>query len=74
MGRSHTTTECFISQNRNGELKPTDIEVYLKSVFHAQQVLWLDHGYLAGDDTDSHIDTLARMWVRNSLATNYYVC
>jgi agmatine deiminase len=23
-------------------------------------VLWLNHGYLAGDDTDSHIDTLAR--------------
>ena len=23
--------------------------------------LWLDHGYLAGDDTDSHIDTLARI-------------
>jgi len=29
-------------------------------IFGAKRILWLDHGYLAGDDTDSHIDTLAR--------------
>ncbi|MCW8807554.1 MAG: agmatine deiminase family protein, partial [Rhodanobacter sp.] len=27
---------------------------------HAERVLWLDYGYLEGDDTDAHIDTLAR--------------
>ena len=37
-----------------------EIEEYLKSVFQVRQILWLDDGYLAGDDTDSHIDTLAR--------------
>ena len=37
-------------------------------VFHLQQVLWLDHGYLAGDDTDSHIDTLARLCSPTTIA------
>ena len=39
----------------------SDIEQYLKERFNLQQVLWLDYGYLAGDDTDSHVDTLARL-------------
>ena len=38
-----------------------EIEAYLLDTFGAKQLLWLDHGYLAGDDTDSHIDTLARL-------------
>jgi agmatine/peptidylarginine deiminase len=32
----------------------------LLDAFNAERVLWLDHGYLEGDDTDAHIDTLAR--------------
>lgn len=56
-----TTSECLLSLNRNGEMTQAEIEHYLKDTFHVQQVLWLDHGYLAGDDTDSHIDTLARL-------------
>src|SRR6478672_12040955 len=32
----------------------------LSEAFGAQRILWLDHGYLEGDDTDAHIDTLAR--------------
>ncbi|MDD3038555.1 agmatine deiminase family protein [Bacteroides sp.] len=60
MGTLLTTSECLLSPNRNGQLNRVEIEEYLKSTFHLQRVLWLDHGYLAGDDTDSHIDTLAR--------------
>ena len=45
-----------------------DIEEYLRRVFHLQRVLWLDHGYLAGDDTDSHIDTLARFCSPDTIA------
>lgn len=55
-----TTSECLLSPNRNGEWSKERIEEYLKETFGLQRVLWLDHGYLAGDDTDSHIDTLAR--------------
>lgn len=56
-----TTSECLLSPNRNGQMTQKEIETYLRNTFHLQQVLWLDHGYLAGDDTDSHIDTLARL-------------
>ena len=38
------------------------------SILHAQRILWLDHGYLAGDDTDSHIDTLARLCPDDTIA------
>ena len=37
-------------------------------VFHLKQVLWLNHGYLAGDDTDSHVDTLARLCSPDTIA------
>ena len=68
MGTLLTTSECLLSSNRNERLNQVEIEDYLKSVFHLQQVLWLDHGYLAGDDTDSHIDTLARFCSTNTIA------
>ena len=63
-----TTTECLLSPHRNGKLNQVEIEEYLKSTFHLQKVLWLDHGYLAGDDTDSHIDTLARFCSTDTIA------
>lgn len=63
-----TTSECLLSPNRNGAMSKEDIEIFLKSIFHLQQVLWLDYGYLAGDDTDSHIDTLARFCSPNTIA------
>lgn len=56
-----TTSECLLSPNRNPLLSKEEIEEYLKEAFGLSQVLWLDYGYLAGDDTDSHIDTLARL-------------
>ncbi len=50
MGTLLTTSECLLSPQRNGRLNQVEIEEYLKSTFHLQKVLWLDHGYLAGDD------------------------
>lgn len=56
-----TTSECLCNPNRNGGLTKAQVEVKLQETLGATRVLWLDHGYLAGDDTDSHIDTLARL-------------
>jgi agmatine deiminase len=56
-----TTTECLCNPNRNGGLTKDEVEAKLNEHLGAKRVLWLDYGYLAGDDTDSHIDTLARL-------------
>ena len=56
-----TTSQCLLSPQRNPGLTRQEIEQRLLQYFRARRVLWLDHGYLAGDDTDSHIDTLARL-------------
>jgi len=55
-----TTTECLCNPNRNCGLSKKEVEDKLKTYLGAERILWLDYGYLAGDDTDSHIDTLAR--------------
>jgi len=55
-----TTAECLLNPNRNPHLDKKGMEKELKKHFGVEQILWLNHGYLAGDDTDSHIDTLAR--------------
>lgn len=68
MGTLLTTSECLLSPNRNGQLNKVEIEEYLRSVFHLERVLWLDYGYLAGDDTDSHVDTLARLCSPDTIA------
>lgn len=56
-----TTAECLLSPNRNETLNRAEVETYLCNALGAQRILWLNHGYLAGDDTDSHVDTLARL-------------
>ena len=55
-----TTTACLCNSNRNGGLSKEGVEAKLKEYLGISRVLWLDNGFLAGDDTDSHIDTLAR--------------
>ena len=55
-----TTSACLCNPNRNAGLSKDEVEKALKKHLGTNRVLWLDHGYLAGDDTDSHIDTLAR--------------
>ncbi len=59
-GTIMTTTTCLCNTNRNGGQTKIEVEEKLKTYLGAQRVLWLDNGYLSGDDTDSHVDTLAR--------------
>lgn len=63
-----TTTECLLSPNRNPHLDQAATEEKLKELFGLKRVLWLHNGYLAGDDTDSHIDTLARFCSVDTIA------
>ena len=55
-----TTTSCLLHKQRNPCLDKTQIESWLYAELGVQQILWLEHGYLKGDDTDCHIDNLAR--------------
>ena len=55
-----TTSTCLLNPNRNPGLTQQQIQKQLLRLFGAQRLLWLDHGYLEGDDTDAHVDTLAR--------------
>ena len=56
-----TTSRCLLSPNRNGGKSKKEIGERLRDVLGVEHILWLDHGALEGDDTDSHIDTLCRM-------------
>ena len=55
-----TTRACLGHRERNPQLSITEIEQQLKALLGVERMLWLEHGELAGDDTDSHIDMLAR--------------
>lgn len=66
------TASCLLSPSRNPKLSPADIEATLKLRLGAKRILWLHHGYLAGDDTDGHIDTLARFCDTQTIA--YCAC
>lgn len=63
-----TTSTCLLTSTRNPHLSKNQIEQALKGYFGMDRVLWLDHGYLAGDDTDSHIDTLTRFCNPHTIA------
>ncbi len=55
-----TTSQCLLAPHRNQPLTKEQIEQRLKNMLHVKRVLWLDHGNLIGDDTDGHVDTVAR--------------
>lgn len=62
-----TTSECMLNKNRNASLNKEQMSKRLQSEFGMSRILYLTHGYLAGDDTDSHVDTLARFIDENSI-------
>jgi agmatine deiminase len=63
-----TTEQCLLNPNRNPHLSKDEIEQYLKSYLGVEKVLWLGEG-IVGDDTDGHIDDIARF-----VAPNVIVC
>jgi agmatine deiminase len=54
-----TTEQCLLNPNRNPDLSRTEIEQHLKDFLGVAKVLWLGAG-IVGDDTDGHIDDIAR--------------
>ena len=59
-GTVMTTTCCLTAPNRNDAMSREQLEQVLLERLGCVKMLWLDHGALTGDDTDGHIDTLAR--------------
>lgn len=67
-GTVMTTTRCLLSEGRNDFTTRDEAEAMLGVTLGAQRFIWLDHGELAGDDTDAHIDTIARFIDRRTIA------
>ena len=67
-----TTSRCLLNPNRNPSLTRAQIEQQLKDSLGATRILWLHHGHAEGDDTDAHIDTLARFCTPEVIA--YTAC
>jgi len=67
-----TTESCLLNRNRNPKLKRAEIEALLQAYLGIDRILWLKHGAIDGDDTDGHIDTLARLCDAKTIA--YQAC
>jgi len=67
-GTLMATSECLLSVNRNEYMTREEIEEELKEIFGLSRVLWVDHGTISGDDTDGHIDILARFCGPDTIA------
>lgn len=62
-----TTSQCLLNDNRN-KLEKSQLEFLLKQNLGVEHILWLDFGHIVGDDTDAHIDTLARFCNPHTIA------
>ena len=65
-----TTWQCLRERHPNATRE--DLSRKLAAWLHQDRVLWLDHGYLEGDDTDAHVDTLARFAAPDAIV--YQAC
>ncbi|MBT8122940.1 MAG: agmatine deiminase family protein [Gammaproteobacteria bacterium] len=63
-----TTARCLTQTGRNPGVDRTEITKRLCDSLGMEQVLWLDHGEIIGDDTDGHIDMLARFCSKDTIA------
>jgi len=65
-----TTEQCLLNPNRNPQLGRREIEEALRGFLGIQQVLWLGEG-IVGDDTDGHVDDLARFVAARTIVAAY---
>jgi agmatine deiminase len=68
LGSLLTTTNCLITNSRNPGYDKAAFERVFAEEMGMRQVLWLDHGELEGDDTDAHVDMLARFCSPHTIA------
>ena len=62
-----TTGQCLLNPNRNAGLDRAQVEARLKHALGAGQVVWLEGG-IEGDDTDGHVDAVARFVAADRVA------
>ncbi|MCA9062920.1 MAG: agmatine deiminase family protein [Planctomycetaceae bacterium] len=55
-----TTTACLLNETRNGAVTPDAVERYLSKYLQTSQTVWLPGHGIVGDDTDGHVDQVAR--------------
>ncbi|MGO4781090.1 agmatine deiminase family protein, partial [Lysobacter sp. 2RAB21] len=60
-----STWQCL--HERHPDASREALTAKLSAWLQQDRVLWLDHGYLEGDDTDAHIDTLARFAAEDAI-------
>lgn len=58
-GSCLTTTQCLLNKNRNPNLSKDQISKYLEDYLGITNLIWLRSG-IEGDDTDGHVDDIAR--------------
>ena len=63
-----TTTSCLLNKNRNPGVSKAEIEEYLRAYYGQRHIVWLGEG-IAGDDTDGHVDDLARFIDARTIVT-----
>jgi agmatine deiminase len=64
-----TTESCLLAPNRNPQLDRENLEDCLKDYLGADTVVWLPAGPLEGDDTDGHVDQVARFIAPGHIVT-----
>jgi agmatine deiminase len=67
-GACLTTEQCLLNRNRNPHLSRAEIELFLKNTLGVNHVIWLGEG-VVGDDTDGHIDDIARFANPNTVVS-----
>lgn len=68
VGAMLTTEKCLLNKNRNSNLNKAELDKKLREIFGLKEIFWLKNGFIKGDDTDSHVDTLARFIGENRVA------